>query len=595
VAFVTESFKDEMAPTTVSGVVRRDTSAQSRQYHEPETDATAHCFPNSSKLWIAIGIFLLVFGIYALSGPGRIDILDSEARFDVALNWLTKGRPIVTDHWIGPIVSVSGRDGLYYSYYGPAGSFFSIPLIWLSLISGASSIQPGQFLFSLTSAVFGAGIASILFLFYLELGVNLRRALAWTLVSSFATYVWAISASTFDNAQHAFFAVAAVYFAFLSARRKSWVYALCGGLFAGVLFLYQEYLLLIIPALALATLDSQFWNASAETSTSSGQTKPSGLLNGFAARVHSAIKGPGDARDACLRYCTFLAAVGVGILLMLVYNDARFGSLFDDGKLRHLALQRHPAAMGNPLSGLLTLLFSPGKGLFLYSPPLILGILGIGGIWRRKPHLAFVIVATSLALVLFISCLSFAGGDWCWGPRYLAPLLPLWALAFPFVPRLEQKRGLLIAVIAAGLVVQILALSVENQRFFFERALNDYFWAEDPWFYFKHSALIARFGETVSLFNGLPANAHLFNSIPSPDLATYSLLGPPLNTPRSLAPVWMQNYKIFFLPRPWPLWVSALDPTKRPIPLAPWVAGLLGMIVLGAGFIYRELQTGEGE
>ena len=592
-----ENSRNEMASTSVAESASRNPVNRRHSSDEPAGNTVTQPHPESSnKTLLAVGIFLLVFGIYALSGPGRIDIIDGEIRFDVALNWLTKGSPIVTDHWVGPIMSVSGRDGLYYSFYGPAGSVFSVPLVWLGVIAGAPSIQPSQFLFSLTSSIFGAGIASILFLFYAELGISLRRASAWTMVGSFATYVWAISTSSFDNAQHAFFAITALYFAFLSARRKSWAYALYGGLFAGILFLYQEYFLLIIPVLALAAFDGLFANRFAESAAAEDAgPKLREAFHTIGARLRAALKGPGDARNACIRYGIFLAAVSVGIFLMLAYNDLRFGSWFEDGKFRFLALQRHPPAMGNPLSGLLTLLLSPGKSVFLYSPPLILALFGFRKLWRRQPQLALVIAATSLLLLFFISCLSFAGGDWCWGPRYLAPLLPLWALAFPFIPQPDRKRGLLIAVIAAGIVVQLLALSVENQRFFFARGLNDFFWAEDPWFYFKHSALFARFGEALSLFQGLPPNAHLFNSIPTPDWSTYSLLGPPINIPRAAAPVWMQNYKIFYLPRPWPLWASALDPAKRPIALAPWMSGLLGSIILGAGFIFRELRQGETE
>src|SRR5271157_3599776 len=55
----------------------------------------------SSNKWIASGIFLLVLAIYVLSSPGRIDIIDGQARYDVAYNWLLEGRPVLRDPWIG--------------------------------------------------------------------------------------------------------------------------------------------------------------------------------------------------------------------------------------------------------------------------------------------------------------------------------------------------------------------------------------------------------------------------------------------------------------------------------------------------------------
>jgi hypothetical protein len=545
----------------------------------------------SSKGRIAVGIFLLVLSVYALTSPGRIDIVDGQARFDVAYNWVTEGRPVVTDKLIGPFMSVLGRDGLRYSYFGAPASIFSAPLVWIGIHTSAQGRLTSQFLFSLTSSIFGAGIAPILFLFYLELGVAVRKALGWTMVSSLATLLWPVSNSTFDNAQHAFFALGAVYFGYLSVRRKSQSYALAGGLMAGVLILYQEYFLLVVPALALCTVA---WNASA--------SHVEDWIPRLRRLLREAWDGPGEARSSCARYFLFAAGVSAGLVLSLAYNDLRFGSWLHDGKI-NAASQKNFPLFGNPLAGLLTLLVSPGKSVFLYSPPLILGILGFRELRRRAPQLVAAITLASLILISFISCISFAGGDWCWGPRYLTPLLPLWALGFPFTidfdvyrnsaRRNNVRRNLAVGLIGAGLIVQVLALSVETQRFFFERNLEDFFWARDSWFYFENSALVARVGEVASLNEGLPPTAQLFDSLP--DLPTYCVLGPPPFIPRSMAAIWIRNFKIFFLPRPWPLWMAWLPPALRPVNIIAWLLGLLGLGGLGAGMIYRGCRIREWE
>lgn len=551
------------------------------------------------KLWLVCGIFLLVLGAYTLSSPGRIDIVDGEARFDVAYNWLTTGRPIMTDSWLIPFMSVPGRDGLRYSFYGAPGSMFAMPLVWLGLHTGGPPIIPSQFLFSLTSSILGAAIAPILFLFYLELGVSRRRALAWAMVSTFATYIWAISNSTFDNAQHAFFALAALFFGYLSARRKSARYALLGGAMAGVLILYQDYFLLIAPVLALSTVE---WRGSEDRAPEPAQSSPSALFRLLSRlqTIFQQAKGlvgrawneSGEDRSSCLRYGLFIAAVGVGLFFSMAYNDLRFGSWIRDSRFQIAAARKFPV-FGNPLTGFLTLLVSPGKSVFLYSPPLLIGLLGIGQLRRRKPLLVAVIGISSALLLAFLSCIAFAAGDWCWGPRYLAPLLPMWALAFPFLPQVKWKKQLAVALIGVGCVVQVMALSVENQRFFLERGLNDFFWAEQPWFYMEHSALFARVGEFASLRKGLPATATMLNSIPVPNWSTYTLLGPPPVVPRSLAPLWMQHFKVFYLPRPWPLWMSSVPLKWRPINMVPWIVALMGMTLLGAAMVYRGARAEE--
>lgn len=556
---------------------------------------------SSTNGWIAWGLFLIVLGIYALSNPGRIDITDGEARFDVAYNWLVTGRPMMRDSWIAPFMSVPGRDGLRYSYYGAPASVFSMPLVWLGLHTSGPALQRSQFLFCFTSSIIGAGIAPVLFLFYLELGVTQRKAFAWTMVSSFATLVWPSSNTTFDNAQHAFFALAAAYFGFLSARRRSVVFAVLGGLMGGILVLYQEYFLLIIPALALLTIEWEF-EEGPERLASGTKSKP--ILSQVALRANRALRmvrafiraawqGGGEARSSCVRCFAFLAFVGLGLVVSFAYNHLRFGAWLDDGKVRAISANAHPL-FGNPVAGLLTLLVSPGKSILLYSPVLIFGFLGMRYLWRQHRKIALTVALSTLALMSFLSCIDFAGGDWSWGPRYLTILVPLWALAFPFILVKRLSRHTVLAIVGVSFLVQAMALTVETQRFFFERGFKDYFWEEDEWVYFKHSALFARVGETLSLADGPPSTARFFNSAPPTEGCTYTILGPPSQWPRSISPIWMRNFKIYYLPRPWPLWMSYLPPELRPISLGAWLLGLFGLTALGAGLIHQGFQEGSG-
>ncbi len=510
---------------------------------------------------------------------------------------LRKDDQFFRDPWISNYLGVPGRDGFRYGSYGAPASVFAMPLVWLGPRVGAPAIEASQFLFSLTGAIFGAGIAVVLFLFYLELGVAQGRALGWTMVSSFATLVWPMSTSTFDNAQHTFFVLAAFYFGFLSAKRKSITYAMVGGLLAGIPVLYQEYFLLIVPTLALATLAWQSTN-SGDDSVGAAQSFFSRVAVKWKKTVHdsldlirSAWLGPGEPRSSCLRYAVFVASVSVGVILSFAYNDLRFGSWLDDGKFRAITTHAYPL-FGNPLAGLLTLLVSPGKSIFLYSPPIFLCLLGMRSFSQRHRQPARAVIFTTAALVSFLSCISFVGGDWCWGPRYLTVLLPLWALTLPFVSLGKTWKQVGVGIVGLGLLVQVMALSVENQRFFFEKGFHDYFWAEDAWVYFKHSALFTRADEMVSLSSGVPSTARHFNAIPIPDWCTYTILGPPPTVARD---AWMRNYKIFYLPRPWPLWMAYLPPAIRPIQMGSWLWGLLGLAILGSVLTCGEIGRRNGD
>ena len=81
------------------------------------------------------------------------------------------------------------------------------------------------------------------------------------------------------------------------------------------------------------------------------------------------------------------------------------------------------------LSGLGGLLFSPTRGLFVFSPFLLFLVLA----WRHLPRERGLTLALSLGVILQI--LLYAKTDWrggaSWGPRYMTDLLPLlmWMLA----------------------------------------------------------------------------------------------------------------------------------------------------------------------
>jgi hypothetical protein len=108
--------------------------------------------------------------------------------------------------------------------------------------------------------------------------------------------------------------------------------------------------------------------------------------------------------------------------------------------------------------------------------------------------------------------------------------------------------------VAAGLVVQLMALSVDHHRFFYGNSLPTFFWYTQPGYYFTHSALFERPGEIVESLKGLPPEAQVFRPGPYSRLLTYAVFGA-WGYPTLSEPDWMRRYQIFWLPRPWPLWM----------------------------------------
>ena len=524
-----------------------------------------------SSTLIAIGIFIFVTCVYVLTSPGRIDVTDGQFRCEVAMNLVKDGKPVLRDPALVR-AGIPGRDNGVYSYYSSAASLFAVPLVWLGSAATSGNAETQRFMFTLTSPVFGGLCATVMFLFYIQLGLSVKRSLFWALVSSFATLIWPLSTSVFDNAQHAFFLITSAYFAYVSGVRKSVLMSAVGGLFAGVLLNYQEYFIILIPVLALITM-------SGSTQISTGEIHGHVATDGPIIRniKNSWRFGRGFIvtfiRDdkARLRFLLFVAAVIPGLLFNFSYNYIRFGSPLASNKIQTNSVS---FLFGNPVLGLLGLTISPGKSILLYSPPIILGLIGIRYLWRHAPAIGLATIAGSLVLLAFLSNILFFGGDWCWGPRYLVVLLPLWALSFPFVPTTRFYRWFMATIICLGFVVQLLGLSVDHQRFFFERNLPPLFWADAPGFYLRESALFARPAEMLSLRNAVPETANQFNPSPYPESVTYSIFGGTIRPDIPLS-TWMRQYQVFYRPRPWIFWMRHVDQEHRPVRMDFWIIGLM--------------------
>jgi hypothetical protein len=146
-------------------------------------------------------------------------------------------------------------------------------------------------------------------------------------------------------------------------------------------------------------------------------------------------------------------------------------------------------------------------------------------------------------------------------------------LTLPWVIERRQLRFPVMIVVGLGVVVQLLAISVDHQRFFFERDLNAFFWYWDPDTYFRESQLFSRPGELLSLrLDQVPETVRALRPGPYPGLVTYAPFG-----------VSSENiglYPIFHLPRPWPLWTHYVPERLQPVDPV-----LVGFLLLAIGLL----------
>ena len=150
------------------------------------------------RWWIAqTGLFLTVFAMVALSGPGRIDIIDGHIRYEVGRSLVEHGDSVVRDKaWFSVF---PGRNGQRYSTYRFPHSAAGVVAILASDVSGPVSESRRRFWFSLIGAVACAVLAVTYAAVFRHLGQPPMASLAWAAVGIFSTPNWFYGTSTFDD------------------------------------------------------------------------------------------------------------------------------------------------------------------------------------------------------------------------------------------------------------------------------------------------------------------------------------------------------------------------------------------------------------
>jgi hypothetical protein len=174
--------------------------------------------------------------------------------------------------------------------------------------------------------------------------------------------------------------------------------------------------------------------------------KPVFVVSGLGAGLFLAWELRGNWRALLLVTLVSLAAALPFGAIYLWYNHLRWGSIYFTGYGLAFAGTTIGAASGvgggavpvgvpheTPLLGLWGMFMSPGKSIFLYSPPLFLALLGLPRFFRRFRHIVLAMVLTILpCLYVHAQMISWAG-DFAWGPRYLTFALAVLLLPAAFL------------------------------------------------------------------------------------------------------------------------------------------------------------------
>jgi hypothetical protein len=495
-----------------------------------------------------LGLFLTVFAVLALTSPGRIDIIDGQARYEVARSLVEHGDVVVRDPdlWYG---ALPGRDGQLYSFYRLPQTLLGMPAILLADATGPTSEARRHFFFSLTSAVAGAVLALAYAVWFRDQGFRPRAAVGWALGGVFCTPNWYYGTSTFDDILGTTCVVWALVCAARS-RQPSMAWAVVSGLWLGAAFHSKQPLgIYVLPALALAITPAVSW------------------------------------RSQLGRLALIVVGLAVGVITSQAYEWYRFPEGMPIGGNRY-----DPPVKGrSPLSALLALLVSPSAGVLWYCPAIVLGLGGLARVWRTERLWAVGCAAATAVFVCFIATLGFFKGDIGWGPRYLTPVVAVLWLFAPVAAAFRPTRAA--AILGAAILVQLLSLGADPHRLYLRNNFHPSVLLFDYRAYYdlRTSHLVWRPAEIWEVLTKTEPSEQIS---PAPD-PTYALPLPSAMADASDPDRPLRRYRLFNALRPWWHWHPYLSPDERPVNIDVTLAMFLAMAVVGSALAWAGTHRQE--
>ena len=339
--------------------------------------------------------------------------------------------------------SVAASDAEAYSKYGYGTSLFAAPLYALALFVPFSGLMQVSLL---ASALATALTGTLVFLAARRLNFSGSVSVSVALLFGLATPAWVYAKEFWSEPFAALTLFGAFYFLLCYRDKKNARDVLFAGILLGLAIAVRTTNVLLVPF--------YMWYA----------FSPRGFLwIGKTWIRNPRLKKEGEEKKVDLRALLFFSApIIFFVVSVFLYNWIRFQNPLTTG------YRADEDFSNNILLGAYGLLFSPGKGLFVYAP--FLAALPFG-VWQFYKHqqreLFFSFLLFTFHLLLFSAWYYWWGGT-NWAARFLVPTLPfLVLLCAPLVklilPQDGQAQGIAPTVhVLRFTFVILVALSIIN-------------------------------------------------------------------------------------------------------------------------------------
>lgn len=411
-----------------------------------------------TKNKVALTLFALVFVFTCLLQETLIQNVDSSRRYQVT-KAITSNAPPVWPEDFYDNHYLRGTDGGQYYWYGLGQTIFMVPAdfaAWqtLNLFSFENPDTKESLRRTIVStltfpAIAGATVA-VAFLFLMELEFSLLISLLGALFFFFGTTELHYSMIHQENSQLTFLVFTGYYMMTRWVKQNRLIYLLIGGGLFGTLLLVRLTTSADIFAVTLFTALLLFWNNKKL-----------------------------DLRGVVIRRFIKFAAIFGGevafyFLLDRLYQFKRFGSFTStyvsvQSDQMYAGTFNYQGTFGpnfpydiSPVEGVLNVLFSPEKSIFIYDPLLVvLVIVLVVRSFRldlsstsniRKAFLASGIFSLVLYLIGY-SNIEYWGGDTSWAARYhTMPVQQLCLLTVPLFLEATPALNVWVKRIIQGLI-----------------------------------------------------------------------------------------------------------------------------------------------
>ncbi|MDD2889053.1 MAG: glycosyltransferase family 39 protein [bacterium] len=433
--------------------------------------------PCNSLLKFKTSLFFLIAAIYLLFAKG-LPWVEADFQLEISRNLVQRHSPSLAKQTNDTLL-VQGKNGDWYDWHGITNVFLMTPIAMCEPIVSKVIHKDGgvkqviSFWGALTGVVVNALACVVFFSLLCSLGMSLKVSFYTTLCLAFLTIVFPYSSTNYEGNLNMLFIVSSLYFLFEFLKKQRLWYLVFCGVFAGLtintrdlsyVFLFFVFVFIFLIALREKNFKIIF---------------------------------------------VFLIGVAPFFFLWGWYNWIRTGGFFISPSARTV-LNKGYYYIDSIAIGVQKTVFNKNKNIFLYSPILILSILGWNQFFREKKKECILIL--SVVIFYLLGSTLLWSDFFSWGPRYTLEITPLLILPLGYwlKPKFPPSKRFFIYILSAySLLIQFAGTLVNwhgRIRYFWDKDMEYVFYYRYPQLWDTVKILF------INLWNLFLGTLHTFES-----------------------------------------------------------------------------------